>query len=102
MPTQKGSVGDLAQLGETSPNRERPRPTGRDLAELGETLSDGDSSQNVKSKWKPWAVMLAVFVASIAAAANRFKVPPVMQALMAVMQVDMVTGGWFMSMFSVV
>lgn len=43
---------------------------------------------------------LAVYLAGIAAAANRFKVPPVLDTLMADMQVDMVTGGWFMSVFS--
>ena len=34
-------------------------------------------------------------------AANRFKVPPVMQALMDDLNVDMVTGGWFMAVSSV-
>jgi predicted MFS family arabinose efflux permease len=42
-----------------------------------------------------------VYLAGIAAAANRFKVPPVLDTLMADMQVDMVTGGWFMSVFSI-
>jgi len=54
----------------------------------------------VNSKAKAWAVTLAVFLASIAVAANRFKPPPVMQVLMADLNVDMVTGGWFMSVSS--
>ena len=53
------------------------------------------------SKTKAWAVMLAVFLASIAAAINQFKVPPVMQYLMADLGLDMVAAGWTMSIFSV-
>ena len=45
--------------------------------------------------------MVVVFVASIAVAANRFKVPPVLPVLMDELQVDMVTGGWLMSLSSV-
>jgi len=51
-------------------------------------------------KRKAWAVMIVVFVASIAVAANRFKVPPVLPVLMDELQVDMVTGGWLMSISS--
>jgi MFS family permease len=54
----------------------------------------------MKSKTKAWAVTLAVYLASIAVAANRFKPPPVMQSLMADLNVDMVTGGWFMGVAS--
>ena len=50
---------------------------------------------------KAWAVMVAVFIASVAIAANRFKVPPVLPVLMEELQVDMVTGGWLMSITSV-
>jgi MFS family permease len=49
---------------------------------------------------KAWAVMLAVFFASIASAVNQFKVPPAMQYLMADLGLDMVTAGWTMSIFS--
>ena len=45
-------------------------------------------------------MVLAVFLASIAVAANRFKVPPVMPTLMAGLGVDMVTAGWLMGVFS--
>ena len=45
--------------------------------------------------------MVVVFVASIAVAANRFKVPPVLPVLMDELQVGMVTGGWLMSLSSV-
>jgi MFS family permease len=52
-------------------------------------------------KRRAWAVMIVVFVASVAVAANRFKVPPVLPVLMDELQVDMVTGGWLMSVASV-
>lgn len=52
-------------------------------------------------KRKAWAVMIVVFLSSVAIAANRFKVPPVLPTLMAELQVDMVTGGWLMSVSSV-
>jgi predicted MFS family arabinose efflux permease len=52
-------------------------------------------------KAKAWVVMVAVFVASIATTANRFKVPPVLPVLMDDLQVDMVTGGWLMSLSAV-
>ena len=48
-----------------------------------------------------WTVMVVVFIASIAVAANRFKVPPVLPVLMDELQVGMVTGGWLMSLSSV-
>ncbi len=51
-------------------------------------------------KTKAWAVTLAVFLASVAVAANRFKPPPVMQVLLEDLNVDMVTGGWFMGVAS--
>ena len=44
---------------------------------------------------------VAVYLASIAAVANRFKVPPVMQVVMSDLQLDMAMGGWLMSVFSV-
>jgi predicted MFS family arabinose efflux permease len=46
-------------------------------------------------------VTAVVFFASVAVTVNQFKVPPVMQVLMADMGVGLVTGGWFMSVFSV-
>lgn len=53
------------------------------------------------SSRKAWAVMLAVYLASVAVAASRFKVPPVMPTLMADLELSMVAGGWLMSIFSV-
>jgi predicted MFS family arabinose efflux permease len=47
-----------------------------------------------------WAVMRVTFVAGIVAAINAFKVPPLMQLLRTELQVDMVTGGWLMSISS--
>jgi predicted MFS family arabinose efflux permease len=51
-------------------------------------------------KRKAWAVMVVIFIASIVVAANRFKVPPVLPILMDELQVDMVAGGWLMSVSS--
>ena len=45
--------------------------------------------------------MIAAFLAGVAAAVNQFKVPPLMQVLLAELKVDMVTGGWLMSIVSV-
>jgi MFS family permease len=45
--------------------------------------------------------MMVVFMASIAVAANRFKVPPILPVLMDELQLDMVAGGWLMSLSSV-
>lgn len=45
--------------------------------------------------------MVTVFLAGVAVAANRFKVPPVMQSLMADLSVNRVTAGWLMSISSV-
>ena len=53
------------------------------------------------NKRKAWAVMGVVFLASVAIAANRFKVPPVLPTLMAELGVDMVTGGWLVSISSI-
>lgn len=44
--------------------------------------------------------MIVVFVASVAVATNRFKVPPLLPTLMDELSVDMVTGGWLMSVSS--
>jgi predicted MFS family arabinose efflux permease len=55
----------------------------------------------VQQRQKAWAVMAAAFLASIAVAANRFKVPPVLPTIMSDLQVNMVTGGWLMSVYSV-
>jgi predicted MFS family arabinose efflux permease len=44
--------------------------------------------------------MLAVFLAGVAVAVNRFKVPPVLPTLMAELDVGLVTGGWLMSITS--
>jgi MFS family permease len=55
----------------------------------------------VKSKRRAWAVMMATLLAGIVAAINSFKVPPVLPALMSDLHVDLVTGGWLMSVSSV-
>jgi MFS family permease len=50
---------------------------------------------------KAWLVMLAAFLAGVTVAVNQFKVPPVLPTLMTTLQLDKVTGGWLMSIFSV-
>ncbi len=45
--------------------------------------------------------MWVSYLAGVAIALNQFKVPPVMQVLIDNLQVDMATGGWLMSVFSV-
>jgi len=52
-------------------------------------------------KRRSWAVLFVAYLAGVAVALNQFKVPPVMQVLMDSLQVDMATGGWLMSVFSV-
>jgi len=49
---------------------------------------------------KAWAVMWAVYLASIVVVINQFKVPPVMQVLMEQLNVDMAAAGWLMSIFA--
>jgi predicted MFS family arabinose efflux permease len=56
---------------------------------------------NLTDKRKAWAVTMVTFLAGIAAAVNSSKVPPVMQVLMNELHVDMVTGGWLMSVSAV-
>jgi MFS family permease len=56
----------------------------------------------MKPQRRAWAVMLAAFLASIVVAINQFKVPPVMQALMAHFGADMATAGWLASATGVV
>jgi MFS family permease len=50
---------------------------------------------------KAWAVTVVAYLASVAVSANRFKVPPVLDIVMADLHADMVTGGWFMSIYAV-
>ncbi len=50
---------------------------------------------------KAWTVLAAAFLAGVAVTMNQFKVPPLLPTLMTDLHADMVTGGWFMSVFSV-
>lgn len=50
---------------------------------------------------KSWAVMWSAFFASVAVVYNQFKVSSAMGVLMEQLNVDMVTGGWLMSIFAV-
>jgi len=50
---------------------------------------------------KAWAVMWSAFLASVAVVYNQFKVSPALGVLMEELKVDMVAGGWLMSIFAV-
>lgn len=65
----------------------------------GEVLphSHQEPENPLKTKRRAWTVATVVFFAGVVVAANRFKVPPVMQVLIDDLGVDMVTGGWLMS-----
>jgi MFS family permease len=52
-------------------------------------------------KRKAWTVMLVAFLAGVAVTVNQFKVPPALPTLMPALGLDMATGGWLMSVFSV-
>jgi MFS family permease len=54
----------------------------------------------LKDRRQAWVVLAVVFLTSVAVTANRFKVPPMLPVLMADLHVDMVTGGWLMSVSS--
>jgi predicted MFS family arabinose efflux permease len=56
---------------------------------------------DLTNKRQAWSVMLAIFLAGIIAAINSFKVPPVLSSVLSDLHVDMVTGGWLMSVSSV-
>lgn len=47
-----------------------------------------------------WVVLAAIFIASVAAPINQFKVPPVMPALISQFGLTMTSAGWLMSVFS--
>jgi predicted MFS family arabinose efflux permease len=48
-----------------------------------------------------WTVTLAAFLAGVAATVNQFKVPPALPTLLPALGLDMASGGWLMSIFSV-
>lgn len=50
---------------------------------------------------KSWQVLLTVLLAGISVVYNQYKVPPAMDSLLAELSIDMVTGGWLMSIFAV-
>ncbi len=50
---------------------------------------------------RPWLVLLAVFLASVAAPLNQFKVPPMMPTLIKTFGLDLGTAGLLMSVFAI-
>ena len=48
-----------------------------------------------------WIVTLIAFLAGVAATVNQFKVPPALPTLLPALGLDMASGGWLMSVFSV-
>ena len=65
------------------------------------------SNQRLASRKVPavaryaWVVLLVVFLASVAAPLNQFKVPPIMPVLMEFFRVDLTMAGLLMSIFAV-
>lgn len=47
-----------------------------------------------------WVVLIVVFLASVAAPLNQFKVPPLMPVLMQSFTLDLTQAGWLMSIFA--
>ncbi|HHV63615.1 MAG TPA: MFS transporter [Peptococcaceae bacterium] len=52
-------------------------------------------------KKNPWLVLIAVYLVSIGIVMAQFKVPPIMPVIIGEFQLDMVSAGWLMSIFSV-
>lgn len=50
---------------------------------------------------RAWIVMFIAFVAGVAVTVNQFKVPPLLPTLLPAMGLDVASGGWLMSIFSV-
>lgn len=48
-----------------------------------------------------WVILLVVFLASVAAPLNQFKVPPLLPVLMEAFRLDLSQAGWLMSIFAV-
>jgi MFS family permease len=48
-----------------------------------------------------WIILVVVFLASVAAPLNQFKVPPVMPVLIQAFSMDIASAGWLMSIFAV-
>jgi len=55
----------------------------------------------VKERPYAWIILLAVYIASLAAPLNQFKVPPVMLKMCEAFQMDLSDAGLFMSVFSI-
>ena len=55
----------------------------------------------VKERPYAWIILLAVYLASLAAPLNQFKVPPVLELINAQFNMDLSGGGLFMSVFSI-
>ncbi|HSJ52198.1 MAG TPA: MFS transporter [Anaerolineae bacterium] len=53
------------------------------------------------AKRTAWVVTLVAFLAGVAATVNQFKVPPALPTLLPALGLDMASGGWLMSVFSV-
>ena len=67
--------------------------------DVGQGVQGASVKGHMDSKYA-WVVLAAIFVASVAAPLNQFKVPPVMPALMDCFGLDMTTAGFLMSVFS--
>lgn len=68
-------------------------------AQHGEVLTSAAISKS-KTLGYAWVVLVVVFLASVAAPLNQFKVPPVMPTLMKSFNLDLGTAGLLMSVFA--
>ncbi len=59
------------------------------------------SQSPVKERPYAWIILLAVYLASLAAPLNQFKVPPVLELINAEFNMDLSGGGFFMAVFSI-
>ncbi len=48
-----------------------------------------------------WVILVVVFLASVAAPLNQFKVPPIMPVLIQAFNMSIATAGWLMSIFAI-
>jgi MFS family permease len=59
------------------------------------------SQSSVRERPYAWIILLAVYLASLAAPLNQFKVPPVLDLINTEFNMDLSGGGMFMSVFSI-
>ena len=86
------------------PNRDAPRtrrtPTPAH-SQSGAPAAPAGGVNTPAARRTAWIVTLIAFLAGVAATVNQFKVPPALPTLLPALGLDMASGGWLMSVFSV-